>query len=81
MERLTINPVATLILLTSVVASLLCVVRVWRKPGALLGRLFWSAFVFVPVLGPLMFFTLYRPPEPSEFAVRNWRSESGEGRH
>jgi hypothetical protein len=50
------------ILAVSFLFSLCCLVKLWRDQGSILAKIFWSFFVFVPLLGPLFFFVIYQPP-------------------
>jgi len=59
-------PVA--IFLVSTLIALLFLVRLWRNQGPLLGRFFWTVFLFVPVFGPLFYLVFY--PSPTELEAK-----------
>jgi hypothetical protein len=46
-------------------ASVVLVVRMWRGPGGVLGKLVWTALTLVPVLG-LVVHLVWRDPPPSD---------------
>lgn len=50
------------ILISSFVLSLCCLIKLWQRKGNIWLKIFWSGFVFVPVLGPLFFAVIYQPP-------------------
>jgi hypothetical protein len=44
--------------------GLLLALPLWRKPGAAAGKLFWTALLAFPVVGPVAFVILHDPPAP-----------------
>jgi hypothetical protein len=59
----TSSEIAMIIILSvSLILSVLCLVRLWRRPSSTFERIFWTFLVFVPVFGPLFFAAFFRPP-------------------
>jgi hypothetical protein len=51
------------ILVLSALLSLVCVLHLWlRRPGSIWRRVFWSIALWVPLLGPMFYATVYRIP-------------------
>lgn len=50
------------LLILSGLVSLACIIYVWRKPGRVAEKIFWSVVLLVPVLGPLFLGAFYRSP-------------------
>ena len=46
----------------SAVLSLFCIVRLWQMGGSVGERIFWTFALCLPVLGPIFFGALFRPP-------------------
>ena len=72
------SPVPMTVLTVSTLIALLLTVRIWKSHGHLFEKLFWSAFLFVPVFGPLFFLVFY--PGRSELEARRWTAMSSVNR-
>ena len=54
----------------SAVLSLFCIVRLWQMGGSLGERIFWTFALCLPVLGPIFFGALFRPPSVQGAGLR-----------
>jgi hypothetical protein len=52
-------PVLVLIA-SSGLASLACLIHLWRRRGALRKRAVWTVVLLIPLFGPLLYGSLYR---------------------
>jgi hypothetical protein len=70
------------VLCISLVLAVLCLIRLWRRSDSVFERIYWSVFVFVPVLGPLLFVAFFHPPSKlseGQQASVNWDAFYGGG--
>ena len=44
--------------------SIICLVKLWRKKTVIFAKLFWSFILLVPILGPVAYGALFKPPHP-----------------
>lgn len=54
----------------SAALSLFCIVRLWQMGGSLGERIFWTFALCMPVLGPIFFGALFRPPSVQGAGLR-----------
>jgi hypothetical protein len=59
-ERATHWPIAGLGV--SLVLSMLCLIRLWRRSHSIWEKIFWTAVIPFPFIGPLFFAVFFRPP-------------------
>lgn len=65
------------VLLLTETISLLCMVSLWRRRDARLrSRVLWSVVLFVPLLGPLLYGSLFRPL-PAHGERKPWPQDRG----
>jgi len=50
------------VLIGSLLLSVLCLVRLWRRSDSPVEKIFWTVVVFLPVIGPLFFAAFFRSP-------------------
>jgi hypothetical protein len=69
--------IAVWILAVCATVSLLCIVHVWQRAGATLSqRLLWSCLLWLPILGPLFYASLFEPLKPSGYREQ-WPTDRG----
>ncbi|CAN0151080.1 unnamed protein product [Discosporangium mesarthrocarpum] len=64
------SPADVFLIAICVALGLGCLRGVLRSRAPLRPRLIWSVIVLIPVLGPLLYATIYRMPETQEESVR-----------
>jgi len=65
------------ILLLLELVSLGCAIHLWRRRDARIGRkLLWTPIVFVPLVGPIFYGGMFRPPQPDGWR-KPWPEDRG----
>jgi hypothetical protein len=76
-----LEPLTAIVFGVSTVIALLCLPSLWRSGRPASKRIVWTLIVFIPVLGPILYGGLFKPPpikpksEQPEFdpATRGWK--------
>jgi hypothetical protein len=69
------------VFVVSVLVAIVCMQSLWRGRYHTSKKIFWTLFLFVPVMGPILYAGLFEPPpvkpknEQPEFdpASRRWK--------
>ena len=64
-----LSRIPSIVVLVSTVIALFLLVRVWKSGVSFIDRLFWTVFLFFPVIGPLFFLMFF--PGSTKFDAKS----------
>lgn len=70
----------TILVIVQLLVSMVCLIDLWNRKCSIIRRVLWTPVPFLPLLGPMIYYALFEPPEARQKdvlaprnAVERWK--------